>query len=263
MATGNEKVTEATVEEVKGTSEAPRPNLSNEDQIALLNMVKEYREKESTTTSNSSDSTADIIKAVFAEVNKGTNVVDAHDEYAFMKEDSLDLADALPPEKWSTFVAHKTGYVIVDALINRRPVKAPLGMIEFKYQATKQIKQGNETEIFNFCTYECKSVKEREWLRAHPLFRTMFFDSIQEASSVDARKAAKLARIMTNMSSYGQADLMRMAKAHDLAMLENPQEMRASIASKLADDETKQEDSANIVRLQEQKMQEEVLAKTE
>lgn len=246
------------VEKKKVNEESEEKGLTLQEQRDLMKTVSEMKAKlDSENKGGDTESIKELVKELI-NVNKD----DKYEEYnsdGYSKDQTAGFEDLLPEDEHVTFIAHKVGYVIVDKLVNKRMIKAPLGKIEFKYEATKQVKSGKETDIFNFCTYTCKSKKEKAWLLSHPLYETMFFSNMNAALGADAKKAAKLARLMTTLSNVGQNELNKMARARGLAILNNPQELRASIASNMADEQMKREESQNLVRLKEKAIEEKML----
>jgi len=172
----------------------------------------------------------------------------------------LDPDDLLDQGEEIVFYAHKTGYVIVDDIRQGLPVRTPFGKeIIFKYQATRRRQAGKEVELFNFSIYVCKSKKEAAWLMEHTYYGTIFYSRAEEALSMDARKAAKLAKYMTSLKAQDQFGVARTAKAHGIGMMENVNDMRIALANKLAEEEMAREKSESQMRLVETQKAEKLL----
>jgi hypothetical protein len=246
----------------KKSEENKNEGMSIEQQKEMAKLLAEATAKlEEKNSGNSEDSLKQLVQHLIDQ-NKAQSLAEESFETAqYSKDESLSAEDLLPKDKWVTFIAHKVGYVLVDKKVGKRQFKAPLGPIEFKYEATKRVTAGRETEIFNWCSYTCKSKAEMEWITTHPLYGVMFFGSFNEARSLDAKKAAKLARLMTTLGNLGQSDLISMARQNGLDVVNDPQELRASIASKLADDQMKQEESQNLIRLKEKQFEEKIIGR--
>jgi hypothetical protein len=238
-------------------------NFSEQEQKEILALLEKHKRGISIENSAMDSQTA-FAKEFAAEIVKQLKKSEepAYDPTGAARMEDIDLDDMLPDHEQTTFVAHKTFYVITDAKIAGRNVMAPYGPIEFKFFGARQTQRGKETDLFTFCCYTTKSKREKEFLMKHPLFGTMFFTSINDAVSVDARKASKLAKAMTSLLSYGQHQLIALAKQYNVAVSNDIQEIRAAIASKIADDQMKQEEQSTIVRLKEKVAADELFNKS-
>lgn len=248
----------------KKQEEKKQEGFSLEDQKELAKLLAERKRKaDEKDPSSSDDSLKELVRHLISQNEESKKVQEDFEttEYSNVKDESLSDEDLLPMNEFVTFIAHKVGYTLVDKRVGKRMFKAPLGKIEFKYEATKRVSAGRETEIFNWCSYTCKSKAELEWIETHPLYGIMFFGSLNQAKSLDAKKAAKLARLMTTLGNLGQSDLINMAKQNGLDVINDPQELRASIASKLADDQMRQESSQNMIRLKDKQLEEKIIGR--
>jgi hypothetical protein len=238
-------------------------NFSEQEQKEILALLEKHKKGTPVENTPMGDQTA--FAKVFAEeivkqLKKSEEPV--YDPMAATRMDTIDLDDLLPDEEQTTFVAHKVFYVVTDAKIAGRNVMAPYGAIEFKFFGARHSQRGKETDLFTFCCYTTKSRKEKEFLMKHPLFGTMFFTSINEAVSVDARKASKLAKAMTSLLSYGQQQLINLARQYNAPITNDLQEIRASLASKIAEEQMKQEEQSSLVRLKEKVAADELFNKS-
>jgi hypothetical protein len=175
-------------------------------------------------------------------------------------EADIDPDDLLTESERVTFVAHKVGYVIADDKRNGRAVQAPFDVIVFKYNSTKQVKNGRETDLINLCTYTCSSKKELEWLRNHSLFRITFFDKISTAMSSDVDRAQRLAGHMMRLQNIGQHRLVEMAKQRDI----EPGDMdlnaiRAMIAHSVVEEEMKANANASVRALEQSQLESDLI----
>lgn len=232
-----------------------------EQQEEILALLASSKNKINQQASSPAQDQMELAKALAKEILSGIkgNEQDTFSEDAYVKSDYIDEQDMLREDEQVTFIAHKVFYVITCAKINNKNVQAPLGKIEFKFMGAKRNMKGKETDIFTFCCYTTKSKKERDFLMNHPLYGTMFFSNVNAAVSVDARRAAKLARAMTSLMSYGQSTLVNYAKQYQVPLVNDLQELRASIAARIADQQMKQEEESTIVRLKETKFENEIL----
>jgi hypothetical protein len=157
--------------------------------------------------------------------------------------EDIDESDMLPENEQKTFVAYSVHYPIVDGIINNKPVKAPYGVIEFKYQGTKKVGsgKGREENVFNFCAYHCKSRKVLDFLLKHHLYNVTFFDNLTSFGSKEVTLASKIASNMSALNTIGAVELMGMAKHHGLQTTSDLSAMRASIATHLASKEFESE----------------------
>lgn len=176
-------------------------------------------------------------------------------------ESEVDLDDVLDQKDWTIFVSHRVGYVIADDKRHGKNIRAPFNLIEFKYNNTKRVTNGKETELFHISTYICKSKRENKWLREHSAFGTMFFDKISGALNVNAKKAARLMKVMTGLRNYGQAELVMLARQNGIELVDDLNIMRASIATVMVENQLKQEEKATEMVLRETKIESELLSK--
>ena len=227
-------------------------NFSEQEQKEILALLEKHKKGTPLENSSLGDQT-NFAKEFAAEIVKQFKKSEepVYDPMVSSRMDSIDLDDLLPDDEQTTFVAHKVFYVITDAKIAGRNVRVPYEPIEFKFFGARQAQRGKETDLFTFCCYTTKSRKEKEFLMKHPLFGMMFFKSINDAISVDGRKAAKLAKAMTSLLSYGQQQLINLARQYNTPITNDIQEIRAALASKIADEQMKQEEQSSQVRIKE------------
>jgi hypothetical protein len=153
--------------------------------------------------------------------------------------EDLDPDDVLEKDEWITFIAHKFIHVICDDLRQGMNVPAPFGLIKFKYESTKAIKGGRETELIQTCVYTCRSKKELEWLRGHSTFGIAFFDKRNGTLySADIERSKALASKMISLQNIGQQELIAMAKERGInpGDLSDIMSMRAAIAIDVVDE---------------------------
>lgn len=174
-------------------------------------------------------------------------------------ESDIDPDDVLDQKDWVTFVTHKALYVIVDDRRNNKNIKAPFDKIVFKYQYTRRVKNGKETDLINLSMYVCKSKKELEWLRSHTLFGIMFFDNISSALTDDVEKASRLARQLIALQNVGQHQVLTMAKSRGIPISGDIQQMKSMIAHSVVDEQMAREKGFTEKMLQEQKAEQELL----
>lgn len=182
----------------------------------------------------------------------------------YVDESKLDPDDVLPEGYEESFYSHDTGYVIVDDLRNGRPVRTPFGgVIEFKYQATRTVGTGKEVDLYNFSLYTCRSRKEAAWMKAHSYFGVKFFSKAESALGVDARKAARISKLMNNLRNQGQAQVVNMCKQHGIGLMDSVQDMRIAIASKIAEEEMSKEKATEASAITATRQAQELLGRNE
>ena len=178
-------------------------------------------------------------------------------------ESDIDKNDILEEKDWVTFVCHKVYHYICDDKRHGKSIQAPFDIISFKYDSTRQIKGGRETELIQMCTYTCKSVIERDWLREHSTFGVVFFDRMKGTEySRDFEKSKALSTQMVALQNIGQQDLITMARKRGL----NPGEgdlasLRASIAISVVDERFSKKENHTRSTLVEQHMEAEAMGK--
>lgn len=151
--------------------------------------------------------------------------------------DDIDPNDVLPQAEWVTFITHRVMHIICDDKRAGKNVPAPFDIIVFKYESTREIKGGRETELIQLSTYTCKSRIERDWLKSHSKFKVDFFDKIKGTEySANFEKSKALGKKMRALQGMGQHELISMARANGL----NPGDMdleniRAAVAMDAVD----------------------------
>lgn len=172
----------------------------------------------------------------------------------------VDVDDVLPQEQWVTFISHRVRYVIVDDKRHGQTIKAPIDKIAFKYNSTKQVKNGKETDLINLCTYTCKSKKELEWLYNHSLFGVMFFNNISDALDADSDKASRMVKHLLALKGAGQHSLVTLAKERGIYNGETDMnKIRSAIAKRLAEEEIENAKGHTERMLREKMFEEEQL----
>ncbi len=172
-----------------------------------------------------------------------------------------DPKDILPPQECVTFITHRTFYVIADDKRNGLNIRAPKNMIVFKYESTKQVKSGRETDLIHLSTYTCSSRTELEWLRNHSHFGITFFDKISTALTIDAVRGANLAKKMLSLQKIGHHNLIKMAQSYDLPVLEDLNMMRIQIAQASVEAEMDKQKDFMTSMLVEQHLEAEAVGK--
>lgn len=172
-------------------------------------------------------------------------------------ESELDPDDTMPKEKWVTLFSHKIGYVIPDDMRSGKSVKAPFGLIVFKYLSTKRIRHGKETDIMNLSSYVCRSKKELEWLMKHRLYGVTFFKNLNTALTSDAERASRLASHVVKLQQVSQHQLVSMARSHgiDVGRDTDINELRAMIAHRTVEKEMEKVKGNTSKILLEQEME--------
>lgn len=181
---------------------------------------------------------------------------------AIAGEYEIEEDDILPQNEWVTFAKYTIFDVITSDKRHGRQVPAPLGPILLAYDSTNKITRGKETDIVNLCVYTCKSRKELKWLYEHSCYGIEFFDSIKGALSENAKKARKMSSLLVSLRPLGQADLRRMASQNGMENFNglSPEDLRAAIASHIADKQEAAEYENQTRVLNENKMDELMLS---
>lgn len=142
-------------------------------------------------------------------------------------------------EKGVRFCAPYVGYIISDKIEKGQIVNLPYNKrhIFFTYAATRKVQTGKHFQLSPLSVYRSQSKKEIEWLRTHPLFGYMFYESSNEAMNTTASKAIRLANIMKMLQPLELHDLYRRCKEYDVLISEDGPAMRANIAVKMMEKE--------------------------
>lgn len=239
---------------------------SNQDLINKLSKKVEMLEKQKNTPQTPTQGDSELKQLVSLLANKLNTPTDdkpISNFQGYTPFEDIDASDMLPEEEQKTFVAYCVHYPIVDGIINNKPVKAPYGTIEFKYQGTKKVGsgKGREEDVFNFCAYHCKSRKILDFLTAHHLYNVTFFDNLTSFGSKEVSFASKVASNMAALNTIGAVDLMTMAKGHNLQTTSDLQAMRASIATHLASKEFESEKANQEQRIRNIELEESLIKK--
>lgn len=181
---------------------------------------------------------------------------------AIAGEYDIEEEDILPQNEWVTFASYTVFDVITSDKRHGRQVPAPLGPILLAYDSTNRIQRGKEMEIVNLCVYTCKSRKELKWLYEHSCYGVTFFDNIKGALSESAKRARKMSALLVSLRPMGIADLRRMASQNGMENYNglSPEDLRAAIASYIADKQEAAEFENQTRVLNENKMDELMLA---
>jgi hypothetical protein len=197
-------------------------------QIAALQSQLQHQLQNPGTKSNS-----DELMKQFIQKMGGSEQITEGGQFKFQDVyvgDTIDEDDVLPQDEWVTFVTHKVMHIIVDDKRNGKNVRAPFDIIAFRYESTKKVVHGRETDLIHLSTYTCKSRTELKWLREHSRFGISFFDNIKTALSTDVERATKLAKQMIILSRIGQASIIGMCKERGLPITSDLDSMRAALA---------------------------------
>ena len=231
-------MTEETVNEEKEVVETSQLALDND----TMKIIKDLQGQiDSMKTKDEASLLAQLLDKVG---DRGSSKETETGQFDFNKKysmDDIDDNDVLSLEEQVTFIAHRVYHFICDDQRAGMNVPAPFGVIKFKFESTRAIKGGRETELIQMCTYTCKSRKELEWLRSHSTFGIVFFDKIKGTEySADIEKSKALARQMVALQGMGQHDLISMARQRGM----NPGDMdlaslRASLAINVVDEQFK------------------------
>lgn len=240
-----------------------------EDQSELIkSLIKkvedlEKREKEPLiheVKGKDNNSDKEVIRMLLEKMDKNSDKSDFEkfgDGTTFVDNKDIDPDDQLKTPV--TFVAHCSTYVITDDIKQGRPVRTPFGKIVFKYDSTKKVLRGRETDLFVFSTYVCSSKKERDWLMNHSLFGSYFFANVNGKRTVSGRRALKLANAIKRLQSVGQGQLLNMARDYGVEVTTpDPSLIRTEIAQLIVEKELAQEDQSSEERAREAIAEEEL-----
>ena len=199
-----------------------------------LEKVKQINGEKST---NEAPASAQDLVKMFAEALREKDKNALGEQYIDGRSRLLDSSEVDKKDVLKhpvTFISHRVAYVITDDKKNGRPVFTPFREpIFFKYNGTKKVNRGKETELFNFSIYVCNSKKERDWLLNHSLFGIMFFANLEGGENVDGKKANRLAQQTRALQSLGQHELLRMARDYGISIsTSDPSVLRSQIAYK-------------------------------
>lgn len=218
------------------------------DQMAAMAAKIDDLEKRNTTSVTPD---ANVLQQLVMELRK-SGTVEQLDNTGYLDPSLIDKDDILEEKDYVRFYAHVSGYVVVDDLRNGIPIRTPYGnKIEFKYFGSKSSGTGRFEEREHISSYTCKSKKEAEWLRGHTMFGVKFFESAGEETSIDGKKAVKMATMMNNLMAQDKHTIIEMCRANDIPMMEDAQKMRLALANKLTEGMINQEKKADEERIKE------------
>lgn len=229
------------------------PAADNNDLVKeLLEEVRKLKEK------SAESDTILAIKELVAGLKERPDSEKYGGEDTYTRPEDIDPEDRL--EVGVTFFSHQVAYIIADDKRNGHNVRTPFGKaIKFVYQATRQVKSGNETRLHNLSSYTSYSKKEVEWIMDHKFYGTIFFSSHTEALGADAKKASKLARIIVTLQRYDVHKIVTMAKGLGIPPSDNIPALRIAIANKQAEDEIRAEEASSAIRLKESIIEKDLL----
>ena len=225
-------------------------SLTNEELQKQLNELRALVNKKNEETiaaspANNNDQTAELFKTLLGQIKKAGDekqtAVTSFQGYTHF--DDITADDMLLPEEYVTFMSPRVQYVIVDAIINNRPVPAPYKPIIFKFNNSRKVVSGRETELYNTSKYVCKSKKELEFLNKHQLKDIMFYNNSNGAKIQDNHVAIKMVQVMNSLKSVGSVDLFSMCTQFGIPPSDDVAGMRQAIAvhqaTKIVEDEKK------------------------
>jgi hypothetical protein len=222
---------------------------------ALLEIVRDLQKEIKTLKEERSTNTAGIDPSLMAEIFAKANV-------AAEKQRTLDFSKGIKEEEIPAddylkegvvFCAPFTMYAIADDRRKGHVVRLPYNKesIFFKYQGTRKNVSGKQTSLASFSTYTSYSKKEAEWLRNHTMFNVMFYESSNQAISVDVVRAQKLARIMTSLAAFEMPSILSRCKENDVPIGTDIGVMKAALAQKMLEREMASERTSIQNRLAE------------
>lgn len=144
------------------------------------------------------------------QMNIGSGTEDVFDAYQYVTRTEIDEDDYFKEGK--TFFAYQGGYIIVDDLVNGRPVQAPYGPIIFNFTFDSTKGTGRNAELYVLCSYTSKSKKEIEFIKSHSRYGQIFFERFDK----DMGRGHKMAR--TIAKEFARIDSMDNAVVKNLAI---------------------------------------------
>lgn len=176
----------------------------------------------------------------FAELIKAVKASEKPEQHRLSVKTFVEAKDIDPDDfdsKGVLFCAPSTGYLIVDDFRQGFAVNTPYNNeIFFMFNGQKISRDGDGHQVLNtFCSYESKSFKEQEWLRAHRYFGLKFFESAKEALSADSAKAQRIAKYVDMLVSDDSASLFTKCKSYGVPVSDDVRTMRILLANKMAD----------------------------
>lgn len=228
---------------------------------AQLDELKKRIETQTPIQAQSSNTDMRVIKELVQAIKGSKEDSNSFNfEMNYTAQNMIDEDDILPKDKWVTFIAHTVGYVIVDDLKNGIPTRVPYGKIEFKYDSTKTVRNGKESDVYNISRYTCKSKKELEFLENHSGHNFFFFKNIKGAKSVNHKKAIKMQTVFKALQALGQVELANLARQNGIALQDDIFSLRGEIAMKIVEDTILKETSATEQILKESALEAELVA---
>lgn len=227
------KTEETKKETVENQTESPNQEMMKQLE-EMRKELKELREAKATPVDSGSQQAeifAELLKKVKG-VGEDKTAVASFQGYTTF--DDIDAEDMLKPSEYVTFMSPRSGYVIVDTIINNKPVIVPYKPIVFKFDNSTRIQTGKDVNIFMTSKYVCKSKKELAFLKSHHLRNVMFFDNTKGEQSVNGNIAMKMAGVMNALKSVQAHDLFNMCRAEGIEPSTDVSLMRQSIALKRA-----------------------------
>tara|TARA_R110000772_G_scaffold1095_2_gene3867 strand:- start:6549 stop:7346 length:798 start_codon:yes stop_codon:yes gene_type:complete len=147
--------------------------------------------------------------------------------------------DYLDEKDWKVFVAFRVGHFISDDKRKGRPVRAPFGVIEFKYSFTQRDQNGREQNLVNVSQYICKSKIVKEFLESHTQYGVSFFDRV-DMTLAKANSSVNLVRKMEFLKKQGAHELRMMAKGHEgVIFTEDLDSVRIQLAQSMVKEDEK------------------------
>lgn len=134
------------------------------------------------------------------------------------------------------FFCHLHQFAIASYKIKGIEILPPLGrIIKFRHTSRSKtnIHSQRDARVINLCTYNCRSKKEAEYIRACPDYGSIIFEKSSQALNVDIYEADMMKEASAEISNKSQHQIIEMAIAHDIPVSDDMAQMRRELVYKI------------------------------
>jgi hypothetical protein len=118
----------------------------------------------------------------------------------------------------------------------------PHGVVKFKPLIRSQRKTGKNTQVISVCSVKVNSQKEVDYLRNHSQFGVRFFESMENAMSVDVSWAQKLVESNSQIQQLSDMQVIDRSSQEGLTIISDISVMRKNLIEHVAKKNIAQEE---------------------
>jgi hypothetical protein len=219
-----------------------------EELQAQLGSLIELQSAPAPSVQNTDLGSVDAITQVINAINKKSDEEKyGNDGRNYLSQDDMDPEDRL--EKGVAFFCHSGGYLIVDDMIDGRPVATPFrNALMFTTFKTTKTGTGRDTKTETVSRFVSFSKKEVEWLRGSSFYGWKIFDDIKIATSAHAKLAEHINKNLIAAKAMLTGTLITECKNLGISQSTDLGNMRLLYATTKAEEQLKAAEQKQLLR---------------